>query len=192
MEKKKHTAKSVMELFKHLPEGERGGGNHTRGLSNELVWLPSSIDHKGKAGSRGAKLGMCSDDTVKSVLGGYMFDKAMLCMNGEASYHKFSKNNGNGLMQIKVGMGTVKGICHKQRLNAYYFKQKVFLASFKGVSSKYLNNYLTWNNDVGVKCSALAEKAMTLLVLVASALFSGTFLAFSDRLSLSILVNKSV
>ena len=169
---------------------KRGGGNHRRGLSDELVCLPCAIDRKGKAVSRVAKLGKCSAAAVKAVLGGHVSGKATLCTDGDASYRKFSKDNGNGLMQIKGGKGTVKGIYHIQHLNAYHSKLKAFLASFKGVSSKYLNNYLTWNNVVGARRGGLAEKARTLLDLVVSALFSETSLSIPKRSPLPILVKN--
>ena len=80
---------------------KRGGCNHKRGLSDELVCLPCAVDRKGKAIGRVAKLGKCSAAAVKAVLGGHVSAKATLCTDGEASYRKFSKGNGNGLVQIK-------------------------------------------------------------------------------------------
>ena len=35
---------------------------------------------------------------------------------------------------------------HVQNINAYHSRLKHFIARFKGVSTKYLNNYLVWNN----------------------------------------------
>ena len=43
---------------------KRGGGNHRRGLSDELVCLPCAVDRKGKAVSKVAKLGKCSAAAV--------------------------------------------------------------------------------------------------------------------------------
>ena len=158
-------------------------------LSDELVCLPCAVDRKGKAIGRVAKLGKCSAAAVKAVLGGHVSAKATLCTDGEASYRKFSKGNGNGLVQIKGGKGTVKGIYHIQHLNAYHSRLKAFLASFRGVSTKYLNNYLTWNNVMGAARS-LAEKASTLMDIAVSALFSETSASIPDRPPLPILVKK--
>ena len=124
-----------------------------------------------------------------AVLGGHVSAKATLCTDGEASYRKFSKGNGNGLVQIKGGKGTVKGIYHIQHLNAYHSRLKAFLASFRGVSTKYLNNYLTWNNVMGAARS-LAEKATALMDIAVSALFSETSASIPDRPPLPILVEK--
>lgn len=46
-------------------------------------------------------------------------------------------------------------------------KLKGFIRGFKGVSTKYLNNYLTWNNCVN---SSMDDKVNTLLRTALSAL----------------------
>jgi transposase-like protein len=61
--------------------------------------------------------------------------------------------------------------------------------SYKGVSTKYLNNYLTWNNVMGAARS-LAEKATALMDIAVSALFSETSASIPDRPPLPILVKK--
>ena len=169
---------------------KRGGGNHKRGLSDELVCVPCAIDRKGKAVGRVAKLGKCSSAAVKAVLGGHVSAKATLCTDGDRSYRRFSKGNGNALVQIKGGMGTVKGIFHIQHINAYHSKLKAFLASFKGVSTKYLNNYLTWNNVLGSRRGSLADKALALTDVVISALFSETSASITNRPPLPVLVKN--
>ena len=50
-----------------------------------------------------------------------------------------------------------------------------------GVPSKYLSNYLTWNNTVEQKLGSLAEKARVLLDKVASVLFEETCLEVPMR-----------
>lgn len=49
------------------------------------------------------------------------------------------------MVQIKGGKGK-KGIYNIQHVNNYHSQMKSFFLSFKGVSSKYVNNYLTWFN----------------------------------------------
>ena len=58
------------------------------------------------------------------------------------------------------------------------------LAVCIGVSSKYLNNYLTWNNTVEHKLGSLAEKARMLLDKVESVLFEETCLEVPMRFPL--------
>jgi hypothetical protein len=37
------------------------------------------------------------------------------------------------------------GVYHIQHANAYHNNLKAFIRPFRGVSTKYLDNYLTWN-----------------------------------------------
>ena len=115
---------------------------------------------------------------------------ATLCTDGDTSYRRFAKGNGNALVQIKGGKGTVKGIFHIQHLNAYHSRLKKFLASLKGVSTKYLNNYLTWVNVLGTVRGGLAQKAMALIEHAASALFSETSANVPNRPPIPILVKN--
>ena len=166
-----------------------GGENHKKGLSDELVCVPCAIDRKGNAVSKVAKLGKCSIEALDLVLGGRISTESTLCSDEDSSYRKFSKRNGLRLVQIKGGK-SVKGIFHIQHLNAYHTKLKDFVASFKGVSSKYLNNYLVWNNAVEHKGGSLREKAANILNFAASALFEETCLAVPLRPPLPILVKN--
>lgn len=70
------------------------------------------------------------------------------------------------------------------------WRLKAFVASFKGVSSKYLNNYLVWNNAVEHKGGSLREKATNILNFATSALFEETCLAVPMRPPLPILVKN--
>lgn len=166
-----------------------GGGNHKRGLSDELVCVPCAIDRRGNAVSKVAKLGKCSTEALDTVLGGRISAESTLCSDEDSSYRKFSRRNGLRLVQIKGGK-SVKGIFHIQHLNAYHTKLKAFVASFKGVSSKYLNNYLVWNNAVVHKGGTLREKAANILNFATSVLFEETCLAIPLRPPIPILVKN--
>lgn len=93
-----------------------------------------------------AKLGKHSTKAVREVLDGHMSSKATMCTEEDASYRGFSRDNGNGLVQIKGGKKTLKVIYHIQQPEAYHSKLKLFLAGFREFSSKNSNNYLTWDN----------------------------------------------
>ena len=152
--------------------------------------MPCAVDRKGKAVSKVAKLGKCSTAAVKAVLEGHVSAKATLCTDGDRSYRRFSKGNGNGLVQIKGGKGSVKGIYHIQHLNAYHSRLKAFLASLKGVSTKYLNNYLTWVNVLEGVRGGLAQKAQALIDHAVSAIFAETSANVPNRPPLPVLVKN--
>ena len=93
-------------------------------------------------------------------------------------------------MQKKGGKKTVTGIYHIQHLNVYHSKLKQFLARFRGVLSKYLNNYLTWNNVVEHKVGTLCEKVVRMMLYVASTMFEEACVAIPLRPSLPVLVKN--
>ena len=163
-----------------------------RGLSNELVCIPCADDWHGNALGRLAKLGKCSAEAVMMVFEGHICKDSTLCADGDASYRKFSRENGNSLVQIKGGRGTVKGIYHIQHLNAFHSKQKLFLTRFKDVSSNYLNNYLTWNNAVVHTRAGFRQKVADMLDAIADTLFSKTCLKVPKRPPIPILVKNQL
>ena len=93
--------------------------------------VPCAIDRIGNAVSKVTYLGKSSTKAVREVLSGHVSREATLCIDEDASYRGFYKDNGNGLVQIKGGKKTVKGIYHIQHLNAYQSKLKLFLDGFR-------------------------------------------------------------
>ena len=73
------------------------------------------------------------------------------------SYRKFAENSNIELIQLKDGK-SANGLCHIQHINCYHSMLKNFISRFKGVSTKYLNNYLVWNNFVNYAKESYSEK----------------------------------
>lgn len=86
-----------------------------------------------------------SIEDLESGLGGRISAGSTLCTDASPSQRKFGKEFGFDVVQIKGGKGK-KGIYNIQHVNNYHSQMKSFFLSFKGVSSKYVNNYLTWFN----------------------------------------------
>lgn len=81
------------------------------------------------------------------------------------SYVRFTNANGIGLVQMKTGKAK-KGIYNIQHINSYHSQLKKFMRSFNGVSTKYLNNYLAWNNLVNYAKESDTEKRNIFLTFV--------------------------
>lgn len=80
------------------------------------------------------------------------------------SYVRFAHRNGIDLVQLKSKDEERKGLYNIQHVNAYHRELKRFIRSnFKGVSTKYLNNYLAWNNFVNYAPETEFEKGKILL-----------------------------
>lgn len=58
---------------------------------------------------------------------------------------RFANKGKISLVQLKGGKAR-KGIYSIQHINACHGELKHFMDGFKGVSTKYLNNYLIWHN----------------------------------------------
>lgn len=123
----------------------RGSEIHQRDLSDELVCVPCAVDAKGNSASRMDKLGKCSINGLQLVLGNRIASGATLFSDGDTSYNGFAKTNELKLVQV-VGEKKSKGSFIIQRINWYHSSLKKFVGYFNGVSTKYLNNYLIWNN----------------------------------------------
>ncbi len=72
------------------------------------------------------------------------------------------RRNGHKCVQIKGGKSK-KGIFHIQHINSYHSVLKKFIENFNGVSTKYLNNYLAWNNFVNYSKRTIQEQKAVLL-----------------------------
>ena len=128
---------------------KRGGSVHTGGLSSEKVCVPCAVSEEGIAYARPAKLGKVSSECVRAVFDGVISPQATLCTDHEQAYPGFAREQGIALIQMDTGCrikedhGKVYGI---QRINAYHSHLKGFIQRFRGVATKYLDNYITWNN----------------------------------------------
>ena len=98
-------------------------------------------------------------------------------------YKKFSQKEELDLISLKGGKAK-RGIYHIQHINSYHSELKRFLGFFKGVSTKYLNNYIVWNNLVNFAKETYQEKAALFLNYVLTANFSEGIREVPNRLAL--------
>lgn len=79
-----------------------------------------------------------------------MSDEVVLCSDGNSIYSTFAKEEEIAHKRIvkldKVNV--VEKIFHIQNLNAYISRLKTWMIRFKGVATKYLENYLGWRRVV--------------------------------------------
>lgn len=103
------------------------------------------------------------------------------------SYKRFASKNNIDLVQLKSGKSK-QGIYNIQHINSYHSELKRFLYSFKGVSIKYLNNYLIWHNFVNYAKETDEEKKIILLTYVMTTSKSITNQDLSNRPAIPLLV----
>lgn len=159
------------ETFFHVSyKGQKGmsqkGKVKKRGLSKDQVNVPCVIERESRVSfSQIGSLGKTSLKTL-DVLTPIVEQDSILCTDKEKSYIKFSKNN--HLEHIRLDQcKSKKGVYHIQNINSYHSRLKNFMRPFYGVSTKHLNNYLTWNNVIQEKTSKMTTQSLqdSLLVL---------------------------
>lgn len=123
----------------------RGNDVHKKGLSSEKVCVVCAVNEENIPIAKVGKTGKVSSECIEKVLGDRLGDKTVLCTDHEQAYRSFAEAKKIELIQMDVDCYE-KGNYNIQRINAYHSHLKRFLDHFHGVSTKYLNNYLTWYN----------------------------------------------
>lgn len=159
---------------------KRGSSTHIRGLSHEQVCVPCAIDRKGHSVSKIATLGRVKTKDLHMVYDGKIKAESTLCTDKMNSYVRFANRNHINLIQLKTGKSK-EGIYNIQHINAYHSKLKKFICIFNGVSTKYLNNYLVWNNYFNTKGSSIQDRANILLRATMSTLMTVKCKNLSNR-----------
>jgi len=92
-------------------------------------------------------------DLVHDALSPLVDKEAVLCTDGNPIYRAFAKKE-KILHKRIVGLDKVRvrqGVFHIQNLNAYISRLKTWMRKFKGVATKYLENYLGWRRIIETK-----------------------------------------
>lgn len=132
-----------------LPRVARRRGEHAkkRGLSNEKVCVPCAVNRDGKSVSVVSNLGKVSRADLENVFCSHVVEGAVWCSDKEHSYQGFAEKHSLNLIQFKSDGKRTCGMFHIQHVNAYHSQLKSMIEyHFKGVATKYLNNYLLWQN----------------------------------------------
>ena len=95
--------------------------------------------------------------------------KSVLCTNTHHSYTSFAKKNNIEHPTIKVSAKEYKrGIYQVQHINSITSDLKLWINAFKGVSTKYLQNYLNWYAAIDVIEKEINPAKQTAKMIIAS------------------------
>lgn len=136
---------------------KRGKETHLRGISHEKVCVPCAINRNGLSIAKIANLGRVNTKALHKTYGNRIEKGSILCTDVMNAYIPFAASNDLELIQLKTGKAK-KGIYHIQHINSYHSTLKHFIDGFRGVSTKYLNNYLIWNNFLNYSKETWLEK----------------------------------
>ena len=122
---------------------KRGGKASKPGLLDELVPILFAVDRSGTTTS--SVLPSVTADNVKNVLEPRIDKDIILVTDGNNIYPPCAKSLGIKHEALNISAGERKrGAFNISRVNNRHSLFKDFLHRFRGVSSKYLGNYLRW------------------------------------------------
>lgn len=159
---------------------KRGKSVHQRGLSKEQVCFPCAVNRDGIAIAKATNLGRVSSNDLVNAFSGKLKEDSFLVTDKMNAYVRFANDERLHLVQMKARK-SVKGIYHIQYINNFHSQLKKFIGRFNGVSTKYLNNYLTWFGYLHYG-NGSSEKRMDMLLSLTSIVFkTKTNITISQR-----------
>ena len=139
-----------------------GGYIKKKGLSFDYVCIPSAVNRKGMSYAKVGKAGKVNYMCLQTTLSSHIDYGTTLCTDKEKAYRKLSDTYCYNLVQLNT-KEVKKGIYHIQHINSYHRLLEGFLYRFNGVSTKYLNNDIVWNNFVNWSRETYREKKRILM-----------------------------
>lgn len=156
---------------------------HKRGgMSKDVkVCVPSAVNRIGLSVAKVGNLGTPSVESVEGVLSSHLVPNSILCTDGNVLYNRINSDIGFKKHVRIVGGKGKQGVYSIARVNAYHGKLKTWMQRFHGVATKYLNNYLVWNNQVNWANVTRDEKYRTMLTFAIGTLANRNYDAIRKR-----------
>ena len=142
-----------------------------RGLSNDQICVPCAVNRSGMSIAKVANRARVKEKGLNAVFSGRIAPGSNIVTDGATAYKKFAAKNRLVLHQLTGGKSTTSGIYSISHINSYHSLLKDFMRKFRGVSTKYLNNYLIWFNYAKYKSGSLADKQEKLLTYILTTVF---------------------
>ena len=125
------------------PARKRGKQIKKRGISSEQVCIATAIDRNGNIILEPICTGRISHTDLEKIYKGRIADNSIICTDSHKSYIQFAKDL--KLDHKRIMRGHYKnGIYHINHINSLHSKLKIWMYRFKGVSTKFLSNYMAW------------------------------------------------
>lgn len=137
---------------------KRGEPATQRGLSEEQVCVTCGINLNGLSVGKVSNLGKPKFDDLKKVLNGKIAPESILVTDSFSAYRRLSQEM--LLNHVKIRKGHRKnGAFNIQMINNYHGQFKNLINDhFRGVATKYLNNYIVYHNFMNYSKGNLEQK----------------------------------
>ncbi|MBP3201099.1 MAG: IS1595 family transposase [Lachnospiraceae bacterium] len=141
---------------------KRGGDIHIRGLSKEQVCIFCSLNLNNLSYGKVSNLGKPNWKSIYNIIKDNIEKGSIFVTDDFSGYDKISDKLNLDHIAIKRGKHT-NGTFNIQKMNNYHSQLKLFINGiFKGVSTKYLNNYIVYHNFVNISKSDKNKKTLDL------------------------------
>ncbi len=123
---------------------KRGGKSKHRGISQEQVCVLVARDPTKATVSKVSCMGRIVKPKVAKIIGSKLSSDNVLVTDAWRAYKTYAKEKGLEHYRIKSddGKHVIKGLYHIQNVNGLHSRLKQWIDHFKGVATKYLDNYL--------------------------------------------------
>lgn len=137
---------------------KRGHSVSTRGLSKELVCVPSIVNLNGLSIAKISNLGKPTFKDLNKIMNNQVELGSIFVTDSMKSYQKIAFDN--ELTHVRIARGRyTNGSFNIQTVNSYHSELKrMIIGNFKGVATKYLNNYIVYNNFVNFAKGSFINK----------------------------------
>lgn len=169
------------------PAHKRGTKATKRGLSKEQVCIPCGVNLNGLSIAKISNLGKPSLKSLEKVLSGNIVSGSVLVTDMLRPYQKLSLDM--ELNHIKIARNKrSNGAFNIQMINNYHSRLKdMIIGKFKGVSTKYLNNYLVYHNFANFAKGTVESKRIELLDFIRNTVCIVKTTTLADRPAVPIL-----
>ena len=142
---KKHD-KTVILPRKAYKRGRHGLKNKQHTSFNDQIIIATAVDREGTVYAKVAKIGSTylSIDECLKAYESHMKEATCICSDGEQSFRTLAKSVNAEHHAYTIKSKEKRGIYHINHVNYFHSVFKQYLSSHKGISSKYLDEYLSY------------------------------------------------
>jgi len=127
------------------PPRKRGGKATKRGISMQQMCILVARDRSGRTLDWVPGKGPVTRQQLHEHLLPRLERDVLLVTDAHAAYKTFAQQTGITHEAVNLAAGMrARGAIHVQNVNAYHSRFRAWLLPFRGVASRYLDNYLGW------------------------------------------------
>lgn len=121
-----------------------------RGINHHKICVVSSIDEKDNLLLKITGLGRCTTEMLENILGKKLKNAKSINVDSASAYQEFCLKHNLKLNAVPSGFHS-NGQINISEINGVHSQLEVWLSKFRGVSTRYLQEYLNWFTYIFIK-----------------------------------------